>query len=370
MAENFVPRDVLSIGADKRVDPDSIDPQVREAYERFSHYTGHHQDEFLATIDRSTTTPRHFNQPPRIVVKEPGDSITHCVLSQPPFITSTAPIEGNPNSYNTAVKAHMLDYINRQRGLVDPEGLYMSTLVVAGPDRDYRPFFSTGERLAIFKGDFSPYARRVIETAQVHGYEAAYFYGYSRSAAVGASSIRMARRLNFEIMGEALAVVPNAKKRFVGQTAKSFAQDFINPEGISGHWWNDGPQIMLDLQKEFGDGEYWDNYLTTNHIGAARGMSRGKFIPDTRFTMTLGTPVVVVRAENAALDQDVEARLMDDDFIDHKAKRGLFRYLKARGQGSGHGMGENHLVHATIFSEALKELQSMRPETNIHSSEI
>lgn len=359
MNENLPVATSLFIDEHKRVDLDSIDPVIVETLERFNHDYQADPAVFWARIEAALRPSGSRIHESSILFRQPGDSVKYCVASQPPFMTSLLPRDGNPNSYNIAVKTYLLDQVNRQQELWAPDGRKMSTLVVSGPDRNHWPLFSPLEFLKILRGDFSPYAQRITAKMKHHGFEAAYFYGVSRAAIVGASALKNASKDNVDGLGGVFVEPTDYENLRFWQPAVNFACEFApgtKPENLDGHWWDDGPAAMLDLQAENGDGSALGNLIGPNKAASAIGFSHDKFLQDVRFLGLRGIPVAVGYGENSAMSARFPEIAVNDPVIPGLVIDELVRLLVARGPASSHGFTENHLAHASMISDGLNQI--------------
>lgn len=356
MAEslNFITNGV-TVGTDRRVDPGSVSPEILESLEEFNHFYEASPDEFWAKIYNSQKRDHRFGQP-YFWLRQRGDSKTHVAVTQPPYATNVLVREGNPNSYNTVIKNMLLDFTNRRRGLTDPAGNYISTLVIGASDRDYSQHFDPLSHLKLARGDFSPYAKRILGAMKRKGFEAGLIYGYSRASAVGSFVLRNAARQNMDAVGAVLVELTDAKK----QNTLSFVRGYLGnyapgnrPAEVSGHWWNDGPQVMLDLQHQHGDGSYLTNFLRPGTLPTIRGMARDKLIGNIKYAMDMGHPVVLGYGENSGIAHDVGETVANDEQLLDFVSKGLLEVMRIRGAGSGHDFGEDHLAYTATFSDGL-----------------
>jgi len=355
--------DSVFLNSNKRVERQTVDSQVLEVFEHENAVFTADPDAFLERIHRDTRPSGNRLHDSALIIKEPGDSPTYCVASQPPFPAALLPKEGNPNSYNIPVKAYFVDRINRARGLLAPDGKPMSTLIGSAPDRDHWPMFSLTNRLKIFRGDFIPHAKRLINVMKTWGYEGGYFFGVSRGAVVGAAALAAANRENIDSLGAVLISPINFKNEAFFMPAVNFARDFkpgTKPKDLSGHWWDDGPEVMLHLQKKYGDGSYIGNYLTTNVFSSGIGYSQGKFGENIKTAGRHNIPVAIGCGERNAMTDGLIEALQNDAETLQIAGRGLIKVFVAHGPASGHGFTENQLAYNAIISEGFGFLQEAK----------
>lgn len=345
----------IHIGADRRVDPSTVSGDVLAAREMFDELYRSSPSIFFQRLSEYQHRESQHNQP-YLLIREEDDSDTHVLLTQPPFGTNTLIRPGNPNSYNTAVKNSLLNFVLRYRGMTDPEGRPLSTLVLGRDDRDYSMRFSPAEYAAVYRGDFTPYAKRVLDVAGRLGYEAAYYYCYSASTATGGAALRAAGVKTLDIEGFVAAEPVNFFKqpvrRFITKYVGNYAKG-RRPAEVSGHWWNDGLQVMLDLQAEYGDGSYLGNFIRFGTLPAVRGMAQANLSGNLKGYLSQGKPAVLAYGERSGLANQVKEIVVEDDELSAFAKAGLLDVVRINGPGTGHDWGEDHLAFAAVMSDGL-----------------
>lgn len=315
--------------------------------------------------------------------RKDGDSQTDAVLIINPFGTPIAPRHSvemmaeyvsdrkaekkpesiEPNDANKLLQARFLKDSMDRLGFTDSEGRYLPLVVMSSPSKDHKSPLSKNERQIVATGDFSPFAKRALETVTSLGYGRIYAAGYSMGS-IAANVVGSAEAHNVDILaGCYIGDAPNFKDRFIKRPVPlslllPFMFDSVGSP-YKGDWINDGPEPRIDIARngESYDaiGHWFGNGNLAVNLATGIGLSRNRLKDTLKFMNNKNIPTAISWSES---------RLMKGfyDFVKGEqaavclAAKGLLNLSRAR--QAPHISGENQVFLTDVMLRAMKFAQT------------